>query len=261
MISNANNSNITDLQHPKSVTYLLLFFLALQLMFWSKTNHIKPDMVIVSNPPRQQTVDALSLGDKQFYFRTLAFHMQNMGDTWGRFTPLKDYDYAKLERWFFLLDSLDNKSNFVASIASYYYSQSQNPADTIHVINYLREHYKSDPVTKWWWLSQAVYIANHRLKDKELALELAYELANLPPEVKMPLWGRQMPAFIHEQLGENKAAQKIIVDILANYENLEEGELNFMENFITERMKDKKFKFEVYRELARKRRNPDFENQ
>ena len=206
-------------------------------------------MIIVPEVPKETTVHLLSLGDSQFYFRQLAFKIQNAGDSWGRFTALKDYNYESLSRWFYLLDKLDSKSNFIPSLASYYYSQTQTPEDTVYIVQYLRDHVKKDPRTKWWWLSQAVYIANHRLKDKKLALEVAYELAATPNDVDMPMWARQMPAFIHEQLGERESAKKIIADIMDNFDDFAPGEINFMEYFLRERLEDETFRTEVIEEL------------
>ena len=231
--------------------FALIIAITCQLVFWYFTKHIKPDMIIVPKAPKQSTVNLLSLGDKQFFFRYLGFKVQNAGDSWGRFTALKDYNYKELIKWFYILNNLDGISNYPPSMAGYYYGQTQNTADTIYIIEYLREHAKTDIREKWWWLAQAVYLANHRLKDKKLALEIAYELTKVPLDVKMPMWVRQMPAFIHEQLGENEAAKKIIVNILKNYDDLSEGEKNFMEYFIIERLKDKKFRAEIIEEMRK----------
>ncbi len=88
-----------------------------------------------------------------FIFRNFAFKIQNAGDSWGRFTALKHYNYQKLQGWFYLLDELDSQSNFIPSLASYYYSQTQNPEDTIYIIEYLRDHANKDLRNKWWWLA------------------------------------------------------------------------------------------------------------
>ena len=240
------------LKSKKNLQYFsLILVLSFQITFWFKTNHIKPDMIIVPDVPNLNTVKLLSLGDHQFYFRNFAFKIQNAGDSWGRFTALKDYNYEKLQGWFYLLDELDAKSNFVPSLASYYYSQTQNPQDTIYIVEYLRAHAKRNPREKWWWLAQAVYIANHKLKDKDLALAVAYELAATPKDVKMPYWARQMPAFIHEQRGEKTAAKEIILDILNNFAEFTPGELNFMEYFIRDRLNDKELRLEIINELRK----------
>jgi hypothetical protein len=236
---------------PHILTIAIISVLLVQISFWYKTKHIKPDMIIVPNVPKLNTIKLLSLGDEQFYFRNFAFKIQNAGDSWGRFTALKHYNYQKLQGWFYLLDELDDQSNFVPSLASYYYSQTQNPEDTIYIIEYLRDHANKDLRNKWWWLVQAVYIANHRLKDNKLALDIAYELASTPKDVEMPYWARQMPAFIHEARGERNAAKKIIIDILNNFEEFTPGELNFMEYFIRERLNDQELRLEIIEELRK----------
>lgn len=208
----------------------------LQILLWTETKHFKPDFTIVPDVPSELSIKAFSFGDEQFYFRTLAFDLQNAGDTFGRFTALRLYNYPKLYQWFTLLDKLDGKSNFVPSIAAYYFSQTQNTPDVKYIVQYLEETSMRDLYNKWWWMGQAVYLANYKLKDKEWALKLAYKLASTPRN-DIPMWVKQMPAFIHEQRGEEEQAVKIISDILNNVDNIDQGELNFMSYFVTKRLK------------------------
>jgi hypothetical protein len=93
--------------------------LALQIALWTQTKQYKPDLAIVPDVPSPLSIKAISLGDEQFYFRHLAFTLQNAGDTFGRFTALREYNYNKLYHWFSLLDSLDSRSHFVPSLAGY----------------------------------------------------------------------------------------------------------------------------------------------
>ena len=214
---------------------LLYLALGLQIVVWTVTRHHLPTPGIVPNVPSQTSVKALSLGDEQFYFRILAYQLQNAGDSFGRFTALKSYNYHLLYYWFTLLDSLDHTSNFVPSMASYYYSQTQNTPDVRYIVDYLDQHASKDLYHKWWWMGQAVYLANHKLKDKDLALALAYKLASTPRD-DIPLWAKQMPAFIHEQRGEMDEALVIIEDMMKHADRMEPGELNFMRYFVEERL-------------------------
>jgi hypothetical protein len=213
---------------------IFTLILLIQIAFWYNTHDIKPEMHIVPDVPGKMAVKATSFGDEELYFRILAMELQNAGDSFGRFTALKLYDYKKLLQWFYLLDSLDDKSNFVPSIASYYYSQTQHTPDVIYVVEYLDYHASKDMRDKWWWMSQAVYLANFKLKDQQLALKLAYKLSKTPG--KVPMWARQMPAFIHEKLGEKDQAIRIIKDFLANEKDLTQQELNFVHYFIKDRL-------------------------
>lgn len=212
---------------------LFAVFLALQGAYWYQSRAILPDMSIVPDVPGRQTVQALSFGDEELYFRILALRLQNCGDTFGRFEALYKYDFKKLSGWFRLLDTLDATSDLVPSMAAYYFAQTQHVADVRYVVDYLYEHSKDRAEKKWWWLTQATYLANHKLKDKDLALKVSQPLATVRG---IPAWAQQMPAFIHEQRGEFDDALTIIEGIQKDEKNLKPGELNFMHYFIEERL-------------------------
>lgn len=213
-----------------------LLFLVLNMALWFYLKPIRPNMGIVPKLPSENMVQLLSFGDKELYFRLASFRLQNAGDTFGRATPYKDYDYALLEKWFLLLDNLDAASNITPSMAGYLFSQSQEPLRGVpYIVRYLEAHYDRNPQTKWWWLSHAIYLANHKLKDKDLALRLAYKLGTT--EADVPLWARQMPAFILEQKGEREQALQIIENILRTAKDIPESELRFMHIFIKDRLK------------------------
>lgn len=203
-----------------------------QAAFWWRTESIKPDLAIVPNVPGRAAVHALTFGDDQFFFRALAFVIQNAGDTYGRFTALKLYDYTKLYHWFTLLDTLDARSNMIPGLASYYYSQTQNTPDVRYVVDYLYEHATADIGHKWWWLVQSIYLAMHKLEDKDLALKVALPLVN--PAV--PVWAQQMAAVVREKRGEMEDALHIMETIRDNAENISGPDLKYMIYFVEERL-------------------------
>jgi hypothetical protein len=207
---------------------LLLF----QVIFWSQTRHIKPELEIVPAVPGKAALDAMSFGDNAFYFRVLALKLQNAGDSYGRFTPLKDYDYHKLALWFGLLDGLDNRSNMVPFMASYYFSQTQNVQDVRYIVDYLYAHATRDIEHKWWWLLQAIYLSIHRLNDMDLALKVATPLVN----DKVPAWAQQMAAVVHEKRGEMDDALRIMETIQRHSKDIPEADLRYMEYFVKERL-------------------------
>jgi tetratricopeptide (TPR) repeat protein len=213
----------------------LILAVFLQAALWMHSRHIKPDLGILPEVPGSYEVKALSLGDDEFYFRLLGLRLQMAGDTFGRSTPLKDYDYEKLAQWFRILDSLDDKSNYIPSLAAYYFSLTQRHSDTIYVINYLQENAARDPERKWWWLVQASIIAKYKLHDKEMALKIAEKLGDIHGDI--PIWARQLPAFYLADMGEKEQAVIIIRDLLKNYKNLPSDELNFMYYFVKDRLK------------------------
>jgi hypothetical protein len=192
---------------------------------------ITPKLEIIEDVPSLNQARIGALGDEQFYFRILALNMQNMGDTFGRFTALKDYDYGKLFKWFGLLDELDYRSHFTPAIASYYYSNTQKTEDNEYIVNYLEAHYDKQPTEKWWWLGQAIYIANHKLNNKERAIKMAYKLSNTP-NAKLPRWAQQMPAILLRDAGRREEALEIMKELAEKYDDYSQSELNYMNYFI-----------------------------
>lgn len=211
---------------------LLALFCALQAGFWHHTKAIKPDLAIVPEVPGKEAVQALTFGDSQFYFRILAFNIQNAGDTFGRVTSLRYYDFNKLYLWFTLLDTLDSRSDMIPSMASYYFSQTQNTADVRYVVDYLYEHAVKDVPHKWWWLLQSIYLASHKLNDMELALKVAKPMYN----EEVPAFAQQMLAVVHEKRGEMQAAYDIMVGIEKNAKHINDADLKYMRYFIEERI-------------------------
>ena len=217
----------------RATLLVFLVLLAAQGAFWNHTRAIMPEMGIVPEVPGARTMHALSFGDEEAFFRLYALNLQNSGDTFGRFTALYKYDYAKLHRWFSLLGQFDNQSNYLPSLAAYYFSQTQNPAQIHHMVDYLEEYSEGRTKEKWWWVVQASYLASHKMEDSARALEIAQKLAMVRG---IPIWAQQLPAFIHEQRGEFGEALTIMENVMKHPEDYSQGELNFMRYFIDERL-------------------------
>lgn len=220
--------------------WLFLFTFILQIIFWSKTESIKPNFNIVPPPPNKYSIATTSLGDKEFLFYALALRLQNSGDVFAGFAALRRYNYQYLYGWMKRLDELNSQSNLIAALASYYYSQTQNHPDTKYIVDYLDEHVAIDPPKKWWWLVQALYIAKDRLKDKDRALELAQKLGKIEGE-DIPLWTRQMPAMINKEFGKECDAFLIIKNLIDEAEKgkrkINKQDMDFMYHFINERLR------------------------
>lgn len=208
---------------------------SLQLCYWYKTKDITPELSIVPEVPGRQALHALTFGDDQFYFRILAFNLQNAGDTFGRSTSLRYYDFNKLYHWFNLLDELDPKSNVIPALATYYFSQTQNIKDVRYVVDYLYIHSGRDVAKKWWWLIQAIYLAMHKLNDNDLALKVSTPLINK----SVPVWAQQMAAVVREKRGEMDDAIRIMETIKehADTKDIKEQDIKYMTYFINERIK------------------------
>lgn len=240
---NAKFKYYQNLKHFFIVLFVLCF--SLQFFFWLKAEKFKPGVGIVPSLPSEKTVAAMSFGDSQFYFRLNALRIENAGDSFGRFTSLKQYNYQDLYNWFKLLENLDPKSQYIPALAANYYSQTPNKEDTRYIVKYLDEYASRDIDQYWWWMFQALYIASATLKDNALALDLANKLSeNKNPNA--PIWTRQYPAFIKARMGDDCGAFLVINNILQESSGADSKispeELYFMHYFIKERLANLKEK-------------------
>lgn len=222
----------------KRSSLVLTLFLILTLCTWWQTRTIKIKWPGVPPVPTARGATAMTLGDNQFSYRIFALTLQNLGDTGGDVTPLYDYDYQKLKDWFWLAQALDPVANHVPLIAAYYFGAVRKPEDIRVVVDYLAVAGKSNIGEKWRWLAQAVFLARHRLEDKDYALKLAYELADIKSvDRPMPAWTKQMPAFVLKAMGDREAAKDIMVAILTTEgENMHPNEVNFMLSYLQEQL-------------------------
>ena len=221
---------------PRGALAAVLIALGLQGAFWWQTRELQAGWEGVPPAPSHQVAKALAMGDGQFLYRAATFVLQNMGDEGGRVTPLKDYDYQRLGQWFSLLDRFDPQSEFLPVLVGYYFSQSQNPDDVRIVISFLAHIAIRDPERNWRWLAHAIYLARHRVKDMNLALSLAYRMAAIKSP-GIPIWARQMPAFVLADVGEKEAARDLMEAIMDSQIDLEPSEIEFMRDFIETRLK------------------------
>lgn len=234
----------------KVFLYLFTFTFLLHVVFWLKTNDVRREIGIVPEPPNRYLVNVLSMGDKEFLFRVLGARLQNSGDVFAGFVPLKNYDYSKVYGWMTILDQLNPISNYIPSLASYYYAQTQNKKDNYHIVKYLDEHSARDVDGKWWWLFQATFIAKDDIKDLDLALDIAKKLSANGAK-KAPLWTRQMPAFVYEEMGNECMAFRVIEKMMQENETASRKitveEMDFMRTFIQR----------TFRKLKAKNFNPN----
>ncbi len=197
----------------RQIERCLVFVLILNLIFWLSVRDVKTKWGNVPPPPDIKYATIQGLGDASFAYRQNGIMIQSLGDAGGRTTPLKDYDYKVLSRWFYLQDSLDPISNFTPYLAAYYFSNVQNPQMLPPLIDYLADIGSRPYGEKWRWLAQGVFLARYQLKDLDRALEMANALANTKND-NVPAWTYQMPAFVLSARGEKEAAYAILLEIL-----------------------------------------------
>lgn len=216
---------------PWRIFALLAVTLALQVGFWSQSHQLRLPISTVDPAPPEALARIIGLGDAQFYYRAGGMWLQNMGDGGGAYTPLRQLDYSRLSEWFELLLAMDDRADYVPMLAGFYYGNTDEPEQARKVAVFLRRVALRNPQLHWRWLAHAVYLARHKVKDMDLALQMAKQLAvlNVPD---IPIWTRQMPAFILATVGEQEAARDILQALLESDTRIDPAERRFMLNYI-----------------------------
>jgi hypothetical protein len=173
--------------HPLSIALMAVF--AVQVAFGWQTRPIKPHWEILPPPPTERAIAFAAFGDRQFLYRVLVRRLQDAGDEGGRVTPLKDYDIGMIVAWLDMLDTLDQKAHHHIGLAMRYFSLSQREADLEPLVRFAMRHVDRDPAAKLDWLSNALLIAQNRLHDPALALEVAEQMGRyeLPEAAIRPI--------------------------------------------------------------------------
>lgn len=215
--------------------------LALNTAVWWHSHTMQPRWGNVPPAPSAESASLMTLGDKQFAYRSFALFLQNLGDAGGQARALKEYDYNHLSQWLWLEDKLDPVSNFIPALAGYYFSAAQDPKMLDPIIDYLEEIGSRSGPQKWRWLGQAVYLARFVQHDYDKAMRLAEKLAALDyPD--MPTWTDQMPAFVSLQQGNREAAYQLMLNVLQSDRTLQAAEINSMRAYICDRVLTKEQK-------------------
>lgn len=228
---------MTPARTKRLINVAALAILGLNILFWVASSDIYAKWDGVPPVPTRDGALMMTLSDPQFSYRFGAITLQNLGDSGGQTTPLKDYDYQRLKGWFWLLNDLDPASNHVPMLAAYYFGGSRTPKDVAVIVDYLAAIGQNPVGNKWRWLVQAIFLARHRLYNTPLALDLAYKLAKMQPVGDtLPEWARQMPAFVLKEEGDKQAARKIVEDLLVSSRRFHPNEVNFMRSFLVEQL-------------------------
>lgn len=154
-------------------------------------------------------------GDKQLSYRNIGLMLQNAGDTGGRVTNFKDYNYQTVEDWLWLTDKLDSQANYVPGLAAFYFGAAKEPKQLSHLVDYLAHVGMDNRNERWRWLAHAIFLTRFKLEDQPRALDLANKLASIS-NPDMPAWTKVMPAYVMNTMGEKKEARDLLLLIMAD---------------------------------------------
>lgn len=218
------------------IASLFLAAVLANILVWHSVRPVMARWTNVPPAPPPGSADLTGLGDRQLAYRIYGMMIQNFGDTGGLTTPIADYDFEALGRWFMLQHTLDPVSDYTPFLAAYLYGASQKPEKLGPVIRYLEVAAGNGEGQKWRWLAHAVYLARFKMEDFSTALRLANKLAAFDnPE--MASWARQSPVFVMTAMGDKEAAYALMMNLITSgAEKLHPNEVNAMVDYLCTRI-------------------------
>lgn len=219
---------------PKSIWLVLLLSLFLQCLWHLSFTSLEIKRQNLSQPPQSSSIRLISLGDTVSAAKLVMLWLQAFDNQPGVSIPLKELDYDRVIEWLDLILELDNKIQYPLLAAIRFYAEVADEEKQRKMIRFVSEKFIEDPNNRWQFMAHAVYIAKHRIKDMQLALECAQMIRQYARDDSVPFWAKQMEIFVLEDMGELESAMIIIGGLL------ESGELNdpHQRKFLSQRLKE-----------------------
>jgi len=219
---------------PRLVLAILALGLSAQVIL--KTAAPRPSASAADLPPAP-SIGALrlaSFGDPVALAKGLMLYLQAVDYQSGSKVPYRNLDYDRLETWLERVLELDPHGQYPLLAASRLYAEIPVEAKQRSMLEFVYRQFLLDPNRRWPWLAHAAVLAKHRLHDLPLALRYAQALQDLTTAGDVPLWAKQMQAFILQDMNELEAARLVIGGYLESGSVKDPGELRFLDQRLKE---------------------------
>ncbi len=182
-------------------------------------------------PPLNPAVyKLLSLGSEKLMSYLLILRLQLHDNQLGRNLRYRHLDYHALSQWLLMLYQMNPKSDYPAFLASRVYSQVRDPRKVRQMVSVIETLFDQNPQQHWRRMTEASVLAKHILKDLPLALRLADKVADLPAQVQIPYWARDMKLVLLDELNELETAQLLISSMLQQGQISDPDEIRFLQS-------------------------------
>lgn len=182
----------------------------------------------LSSPPPVEIVRLVSLGEDIAAARLLTLYLQAFDRQGGNSLPLRNLDYAALERWLDTILQLDPNGQYPLLLASRIYAEVADVERQRRMMDFVYRAFARDPNRRWPWLAHVAVLAKHRLGDRPLALHYARTLRESTSPATVPAWVRGLEYLLLEEMSEFEAAKAIIGGLIQSGKIHDPAELRFL---------------------------------
>ncbi|OQW94203.1 MAG: hypothetical protein BWK79_07115 [Beggiatoa sp. IS2] len=212
---------------PKTVFGLLIISLCCQIVWHQQLPPPSLEIQALASPPPATLLRLSSLGDSIVTAKILMLWIQAFDNQKGQFLTYSQLDYLALQQWLAEILSLDPGGQYPLLAASHLYSAVPDPVKQQQMLEFVYQQFFVDPARRWPWLTHAVIVAKHRLRNLPLALKYAQALAT-HTNPQMPRWAQEMQIFILEEMGEWQHAQVVIDEMLTSGQMIDPEDIEFL---------------------------------
>jgi len=214
---------------PRPVLALLISALLLQAASALMREPPRASAKDLALPPSATTLRMTAFGDPTPMAKLLMLNLQAFDLQAANQIRYQDLDYDRLIAWLRAILELDPAGQYPLHAASRIYADVADETRQRKMLEFVYEAFFADPAHRWPWLAQAAAHAKHRLHDLPLARRYAAAIQQHTKSANVPIWARQMEAFILEDMNELEAARIMIGGFIASGQASEPGELKFLE--------------------------------
>ena len=207
---------------------VLLISISIQIVFHGSTARLEVREKPLPEPLAQETIAVLSMGDRISLSKFMMLWLQGFDYQPGISIPFSRINYDRLVGWLDSILQLDGQSHYALLSASRIYSEVPDVEKQRKMLDFVYQKFLENPDKRWIWMAHAVYVARHRIRDDNLALQYAHELRIRTTGGVVPNWARQLELFVYEDLGELKTAQILLGGLIESGEITDENEINFL---------------------------------
>jgi hypothetical protein len=232
MLKRANERPLSAV--PPLLWMVLAVFLFAQLAVALQRPPQDVSVAKLALPPSIPALKVLAFGEPEIAARLMMLWLQAQDYQPGVSIAFRELDYAVVEAWLDRMLVLDPDFDYALLAAGRLYGEVNDAPRQRRMIAFVERAFRQSPATRWRPMAHAVYLAQHRLHDLDLALELARGLAAAPADPAIPNWARQMHIFVLEKMGELETAKILLGGLLDSGQIVDQHERYFLSERLRE---------------------------
>ena len=213
---------------PGWISAAFLLLLVFQILLGIQKEPPEARIHELPSTPPLAYLKVLDFGDPQFLSRLIVLWLQAHDYQQGVSLSYSEINYERLISWLDASVELDSRHDYPLLLASRVYTMVADSERQKLMLEYVAHAFAERPVQRWRFLAHAVYVARHRLENKNLSLKYARLLREETRQGEVPDWARQMHIFILADMGKIEAAKVLLGGLHESGELQDEGEYKYL---------------------------------